>query len=220
MRVLPCGDACYIVAELGDQPAFAWAEAIADLGILGVNECSASYETVGVYVNPAVFEPQRLLDALAQLDLTTQPKQPRLVRIPVCYELGEDTAEVAAKLGMTPEEVAAEHSGVDYDCFAIGFCPGFTYLGPLPPRLQGLPRKPQPRVRIVPGSVAITGKQTGVYPLERPGGWELIGRTPVEMVNVEDGYFPINPGDQIRFVPIDAETFERLKGRRLPLETW
>jgi len=220
MRVIPCGDACYIVAELGDQPAFAWAEAIADLGLPGVSECSASYETVGVYVDPTVFQPESLLNALADMDLAAQTHEARLVQIPVCYDMGEDTAEVCATLGLTPDELAREHSAVDYHCFAIGFCPGFTYLGPLPPRLQGLPRKPQPRVRIKPGSVAMTGKQTGVYPMERPGGWELIGLTPVEMVNVEEGYFPIRPGDKIRFVPIDTPTFERLKGQRLPIEVW
>src|SRR5205085_9461144 len=99
--------------------------------------------------------------------------------------------------------------------YAIGFCPGFPYLGYLAPELCGVPRLPSPRPRVEPGSVGLTGRQTGLYPLVRPGGWNLIGRTPLELVHLADGYFPLHTGDRVRFRPITADEFDRLCGRRL-----
>ena len=80
-----------------------------------------------------------------------------------------------------------------------------------------MPRLPTPRMRVEPGSVGLTGRQTGIYPLERPGGWNLIGRTPLELVDVEDGYFPLRPGDRVQFVAIDSVEFSKLRGQRLEL---
>ena len=135
--------------------------------------------------------------------------------IPVCYSLGEDLAEVADSLGLSSEGVIQHHTSAEYRCYAVGFCPGFAYLGWLPPEIAGVPRRDQPRVRVEPGSVGITGRQTGVYPLVRPGGWALIGRTPLTLVDESDDYFPIKAGDLVRFEAIDAEEFERLKNERL-----
>jgi inhibitor of KinA len=122
---------------------------------------------------------------------------------------------VAEQTGLSEADVVRMHSGVEYTVYAVGFCPGFPYLGYLPDALCGVPRLASPRLRVEPGSVGLTGRQTGIYPLERPGGWNLIGRTPLELVNVADGYFPLRPGDLVRFMAIDANEFARLQGQRL-----
>ena len=109
----------------------------------------------------------------------------------------------------------AWHGGVEYDVFAIGFQPGFPYAGYLPVPLSGLPRRDAPRVRVPAGSVAIAGRQTGIYPTESPGGWHLLGRTPLCIVDLDDGYFPIRAGDRVRFRSIPAEEFEARRHERL-----
>src|SRR5205085_6205630 len=107
------------------------------------------------------------------------------------------------------------HAAAEYTVYAIGFCPGFPYLGYLPPALSGVPRRAAPRLRVEAGSVGLTGRQTGIYTEVRPGGWNLIGRTPLELVHVGDADFPLRTGDRVRFDPIDIATFERLRGQRL-----
>ncbi len=99
--------------------------------------------------------------------------------------------------------------------YAIGFCPGFPYLGYLAQALSGVPRLDQPRPKVDAGSVGITGRQTGIYTEARPGGWNIIGRTPLELVNVADSYFPLKAGDRVRFRRIDALEFEQFRGQRL-----
>jgi inhibitor of KinA len=111
--------------------------------------------------------------------------------------------------------VIALHAAGLYTVYAIGFCPGFPYLGYLDPTLAGVPRLPSPRTRVEAGSVGMTGRQTGIYTEARPGGWNVIGRTPLELVNVEDSYFPLRPGDRIQFSRIDRKEFKRLRGERL-----
>ena len=126
-----------------------------------------------------------------------------------------DLARIADFLGLSPERVITLHSETLYTIYAIGFCPGFPYLGYLPPELTGVPRLPAPRLRVEPGSVGLTAKQTGLYPLARPGGWNILGRTPLTLVDVAAGYFPLNVGEQVKFERIDQAEFERLKGERL-----
>ena len=100
--------------------------------------------------------------------------------------------------------------------YAIGFVPGFPYLGYLPAELCGVGRLPSPRLRVEPGSVGLTGKQTGIYPLPRPGGWNILGRTPLTLVDVADGYFPLRVGDRVRFSRIDEAEYHRREGERIP----
>ena len=107
------------------------------------------------------------------------------------------------------------HTEMIYTVYAIGFCPGFPYLGYLPSPLCGVPRLTTPRTRVEAGSVGLTGRQTGVYPEERPGGWNLIGRTPLTLVDVAAGYFPLRTGDRVRFTRVDEAEFRRLSGQRL-----
>ena len=119
---------------------------------------------------------------------------------------------MAARLALSPAEVIELHCQVEYDVFAIGFLPGFPYAGYLPPALAGLARRDSPRLRVPAGSVAIAGRQTAIYPIESPGGWHLLGTTPLCIADPESGYFPIRAGDRIRFEPISASEFE---GRRM-----
>ncbi|MFN4259668.1 MAG: 5-oxoprolinase subunit B family protein [Gemmataceae bacterium] len=139
----------------------------------------------------------------------------KLHHIPCWYDSWLDMERVMAHTGLTAADVIRWHSETEYTVFAIGFCPGFPYLGYLPPALQGVPRLPQPRLRVEAGSVGLTGQQTGIYTEARPGGWNIIGRAPLRLVDVADGYFPLRTGDRVRFVPISEDEYFRLLGQRL-----
>lgn len=179
-------------------------------------EAVASYETLGLYFSQPVSDTLSLEDALINVCAgTAQSTSSKLVTLPVCYELGEDLSSAADTLHLTVDELIAIHLGAEYRCYAIGFSPGFAYLGYLDDRIATLPRLPAPRKRIEPGSVGITGRQTAVYPSATPGGWNLIGRCPLELVNIADGYFSVETGDMVKFSRIDEGEFHRQKGERL-----
>jgi inhibitor of KinA len=135
--------------------------------------------------------------------------------IPCCYEMGPDVGRVARDRRLSVEDVIRLHCATEYRVYAIGFCPGFPYLGYLPPPLCGVPRKEEAAPRVEAGSVGLTGRQTGIYTLARPGGWNIVGRTPLVLVDVADGYFPMRTGDCVRFRRIDDAEFRRLQGKRL-----
>lgn len=210
MTVEDLGESALILRQL-PIPAYLAAARIR-AAVSSLEDVVASFDTVGVFFEGVPPDFPVLESALAR---SCEEEAPRRHVVPVCYELGDDLSESAERLDMEVEELVRSHAGTVYTCFAIGFCPGFPYLGKLPTNLQGLPRRASPRVRVEPGSVAITGDQTGIYPLPRPGGWWLIGRTPLCLVDVEDGYFPIRAGDEVRFEPISAARFEALAGDRL-----
>lgn len=132
------------------------------------------------------------------------------VIVPCCYELGPDLQRVAEAKGLSVAEVIRLHTSVEYTVFAIGFCPGFPYLGYLPNELSGMPRLLSPRPRVEAGSVGLTGRQTGIYPLPIPGGWNLIGRTPMTLVDLKRGFFALSPGDRVRFQPITEKEFKAI----------
>jgi len=139
-------------------------------------------------------------------------REPRVREIPVCYggEFGPDLAEVAAIHGISPDEVVRLHSAAAYTAYFLGFVPGFAYLGGLPAELT-TPRLQLPRKSVPAGSVAIGGNQTGVYPTATPGGWRLIGKTPVKLFDAtatHSSFFEI--GDDVRFVAISSEEFTRM----------
>ncbi len=205
------GDRGLIVRDLS-EPAWKWAERLNSSSILGLIEAFASFDTVGLEIDPATFR----VESLSSVGQLTSPVVAEKVhRIPVCYEMGEDLIEVGRTLGLPIDEVVSLHCASLYRCEAVGFCPGFPYLSGLDERLQGVPRRLSPRSYVLAGSVAITGSQAGIYPIVRPGGWALVGRTPLQLVDVEEGYFPIGAGDSIRFVAIGVEEFESLRGQRL-----
>lgn len=206
MKIEALGDSAYILRNLEQEP-YLIARALNASPLPGLIEAVASYETVGLFVDPFTFDIHSF-SLPKVLDI-----QEKVHRIPVCYEMGEDLETAASALELSSAEVIELHSGIEYTCYALGFCPGFAYLGYLPEKLSGLPRLSSPRLRVPPGSVAITGRQTAVYPLERPGGWYLIGRTPLTLV-AED-YFPIEAGDKVTFYAISADEFETRQGERL-----
>lgn len=209
--LLPLGDTAVLARFADEAGALAFAAAVRAAMPPWALDVVPAYRAVAVFLDTDAI---RLTDALAALrPFADAPPPPDAVGtlhvLPCCYELGPDLAYVAERTGLTPDRVAESHAGRDYTIYAIGFCPGFPYLGYLPDELCGVPRLPSPRLRVEPGSVGLTGRQTGIYPLPRPGGWPLIGRTPVRLVDVAAGYFPLRAGDRIRFEPISAAEFAR-----------
>jgi KipI family sensor histidine kinase inhibitor len=139
----------------------------------------------------------------------------RTWELPVVYggESGPDLGEVAERAGISPEEAVALHAAPTYHVYMLGFSPGFAYLGDLPQALQ-LPRRATPRARLPAGSVAIASDMTAIYPLESPGGWHLIGNTPVALWDMARRDEPLlMPGDQVRFKPVSEEDAEVLRNR-------
>ena len=136
-----------------------------------------------------------------------------VVEIPTVYggEFGPDLGFVASHNNLTEDEVVAIHSGTDYLVYMLGFIPGFTYLGGMDPRIA-TPRLPSPRTLIPAGSVGIAGEQTGTYPSDSPGGWQIIGRTPVTMYDMSKKQAALlSAGDYVRYVPIDEAEYNRIK---------
>jgi len=149
---------------------------------------------------------------LERIDEVELPEA-RLVEIPVCYggEFGPDLDEVCKFHGITEPQAIELHASVEYLVYFLGFVPGFAYLGELPKELV-TPRLAAPRKRVPAGSVGIAGNQTGAYPFATPGGWRLIGRTPIKMFRADSrGLSLLSIGDRVRFAPIDAERFEELE---------
>jgi inhibitor of KinA len=220
VKLLSLGDTG-VLAYLPDEAAaqrFAAAARAADLP--GRLDVVPAYASVAVFFDPGLTTLAAVGDALQKLDLADIPEaEPRRHELPCCYEMNLDLARVAEHTGQPADEVIRLHTATEYTVYAIGFCPGFPYLGYLSPELTGVPRLPAPRVRVTPGSVGLTGRQTGVYPLERPGGWNIIGQTPLVLADPAAGYFPLRVGDRVRFLRIDEAEFKRLAGERLPVPT-
>ncbi|WP_052504549.1 5-oxoprolinase subunit PxpB [Rossellomorea aquimaris] len=145
---------------------------------------------------------------------TLEQSDARIVDIPVCYggEFGPDLEEVANHNHMSTEDVIEKHTNGDYLVYMIGFAPGFPYIGGMSPEIA-TPRRESPRLKIPAGSVGIAGEQTGVYPIETPGGWQLIGRTPLKLFKPNDDDSPslLKAGDRIRFTPISLEEYKALE---------
>ncbi len=181
-----------------------------------------AYASVGVFFDAAQIrwaDVVRFLAAGADWATGSHSAPPVMpfceLRIPVCYEMQLDMGRVCEATGLSRDEVIRLHTTTIYTVYAIGFVPGFPYLGYLPPPLCGVNRLPTPRLRVEPGSVGLTGRQTGIYPLPRPGGWNLIGRTPLVIVDVVAGFFPLRVGDRVEFERIDERQFRELEGERL-----
>jgi inhibitor of KinA len=149
---------------------------------------------------------------LGRLEKVALP-EPRQMEIPVCYgsEYGPDLDDVAALHGLTAAQVIELHASNTYLVYFLGFAPGFAYLGELPEALA-TPRLATPRRRVPAGSVGIAGNQTGVYPFETPGGWRLLGRTPLAMFRADrDGLSLLSIGDRVRFMPVSRERFAAME---------
>jgi KipI family sensor histidine kinase inhibitor len=181
---------------------------IANAAYSGIRDLVPGYATLGIHYDwefwsgdQRAFAYARIVDALngvLELDGIATDATPRTVEIPVCYD-GTDLADVARHAGLAESEVIARHTGAEYTVAMLGFAPGFPYLLGLDPAIA-TPRRATPRTRVPAGSVAIGGAQTAVYPSELPGGWNLIGRTPLALFDVARS--PPNlvaPGDRVRF---------------------
>jgi 5-oxoprolinase (ATP-hydrolysing) subunit B len=176
----------------------------------GVGEVLPGMNNLTLTFDPTAIE----LDALMAQVLAAWPKlsakavEGRLVEIPVAYggEHGPDLGDVAAHTGLTPAEVVRRHSAGEYVVYLLGFLPGFAFMGGLAPELA-TPRRAEPRTAVPARSVGIGGEQTGIYPLVSPGGWQLIGRTSLEMFDpAAESPTLLRPGDRVRFVVESAET--------------
>ena len=183
----------------------------------GVVDMVPAYSSLTLYYNPAEIgagSPFQVLKNRVNQRLDTltadQIEKPgSLHTIPVCYEwsFSPDLDRVANHAGLSVDEVIARHSGAEYQVFFLGFLPGFPYLGGMDSRLA-MPRKKTPEVLIPAGSVGIAGEQTGIYPLDSPGGWQIIGRIPVPLVDfTASPPAVLSAGDRLRFEPITADEF-------------
>ncbi len=182
---------------------------------LGIDAVVGSYCTLLLHYNPLQISFQELITLLMDLEKNlgeTALVKTRTVDIPVCYgaDFGPDIEFVAKHTKMSTGEIIALHSAAEYYIYAIGFAPGFCYLGGLDPKLHA-PRLTTPRQNVAAGSVGIAGNQTGVYPLASPGGWQLIGRTPLRLFAPERQH-PLlyQAGDTIRFRPVSKDEFQHL----------
>lgn len=224
VRYRPAGDRA-VLAEFGDGISLgvnrrvrAMAQEIEVESLPGVVEWLPSYRALLVYYDPLRLSHARLLRTLAEiearLDEVVLPS-PRVFTIPTLYggEHGPDLEDVVSYTGLSADEVIRTHSRLDYHVYFTGFTPGFLYLGGMAPSIA-TPRLENPRIRIPAGSVGIAGNQTGAYPIESPGGWRLIGRTPVRLYD-PDRAEPvlIRAGDVVRFRPIDSQEYEELEQR-------
>jgi len=204
VRTHPLGDAA-LLAELGTRldtalntRAIALATALKKRR--DVRQAIAGYASVTVHFDPDQTTYEALTAAIKRLATKRPPlaEPGRLHRIPVVYD-GPDIEEVAATLGTSAAKIAEIHTRPIYRVFLVGFVPGWAYLGPLPEELE-LPRRHVPRTKVPAGSVAIAGRQSGIYPLASPGGWHLIGRTSVKLFLPDlDPPCLFRAGDRVKF---------------------
>lgn len=177
----------------------------------GLIECVPAYSSLTIYFDKT-SNPIQIIDTIKLYNskLKTQNQQQTNIKIiPVCYELGDDFSNICSVLNLKADELIQLHSTPTYRVFMIGFTPGFPYMGTVPEALE-MPRKNIPSLNIEEGSVAIAGKQTGIYPRNSPGGWHVIGKTPVKMYDIKrDPSCFLKAGDLVNFKPISKEAFDQ-----------
>ena len=220
-RFLPTGDTSVCV-EFGNEISEKINSEIRAFNILlneekikGIIETVPTYRSIMVHYDPGVIPYRTLIGRLkaltGKMDKVEIPPSD-VLEIPVLYggEMGPDLAFVAQNAGISEEEVVKIHTSTEYLIYMLGFTPGFTYLGGMSDKIA-TPRLKQPRVKIPAGSVGIAGNQTGVYPVDSPGGWQLIGRTPVKMYD-PDREVPILPqaGQYIKFKAVSQAAYDKI----------
>lgn len=182
-----------------------------------------SYTTLMVHYDLMAFDPQQAREVIAQAMTNLSPdaaKSGRQHVLPVWYDLsvGPELTLLSRRSGLPVEEVIRRHSQREYQVFALGFAPGFAFMG-LVEEVLAAPRIKTPRKRVAAGSVGIAERQTAAYPLASPGGWNILGRTPAKLFDRDiDGYSLMQPGDTVRFEPVDHAEFIRLGGDDTALE--
>ena len=234
VRLYPLGDAA-VVLEFGSDINPATHRAIAGFSsrlgqqpFAGLREVVPAFTTLTVYYDPWLVSENgrhapyervavQLQELLAAAEETEAVAETEVVEIPVCYggAFGPDLEFVAAHTGFSIKEVVDRHTAPDYLVHMIGFAPGFPYLGGMDARLA-IPRRAQPRLLVPDGTVGIAGPQTGIYSLPTPGGWQLIGRTPLRLFNPEWAVpSRLRAGQRLRFVAILEEEFAELQKKEL-----
>jgi KipI family sensor histidine kinase inhibitor len=221
-RILRAGEGCLVV-EFGDAIDLeinarvqALRKKIESNPFPGFIDTVPTYRSLAVCFDALRSSPaerlEQLLLRMSENLVTEGGGDKELLSVPTCYEgdLAPDLERVAAHTGLSPDEVIRRHAAKDCYCYMLGFVPGYSYLGGMDPALE-TPRLKEPREKIPAGSVAIGGKQTGIYPIDSPGGWNLIGMTPLRMFdpNRNPAIF-LNAGMWVRFVPIGRAEFDRL----------
>ena len=221
VRFLSAGDRALVV-EFGDRIDRALSNDVLRLdaslrssGLPGVVEIVPTFRSLMVHYDPMATARAELEQAItSMLDRQSDLRgAATLWRVPVCYdgEFAPDLAEVAHLIGATPSEVAALHSAARYHVYMLGFLPGFPYMGDLPHRLA-LPRRADPRLRVPAGSVSIATTLTAIYPYESPGGWHLIGATPIRLFDpARPRPALFQPGDIVQFERIDPASFAAIR---------
>ncbi|MEO6021925.1 MAG: 5-oxoprolinase subunit PxpB [Burkholderiales bacterium] len=228
-RFHPAGDRCLIV-EFGQKIAPDINRAVRSLAayllqhpLAGVTDVVPAFATVAIHYRPEAIEglragasPHNLLceqvQAILIQGLAPQQGDARWVEIPVCYEgeFAPDLAEVATLCKLTHEQVIERHGASPHFVYMLGFAPGFAYIGGLDKRLA-VPRRMTPRTRIPAGSVAIADELSAIYPLQTPGGWNVIGRTPLKLFDsTASPPCLLLPGDEVHFVAISMQEFQRM----------
>ncbi|MBQ1491202.1 MAG: 5-oxoprolinase subunit PxpB [Blautia sp.] len=219
LDIRPVGDSALTIV-FGNRIAPEINEAVArarrylkERGVWGVTEYVQTYASLMVHYDPFRIRYEELVfllqEALAEMEGEEKEGQGKTLLIPVCYggEYGPDLDFVCQHTGLSREEVISRHSSETYRIYMLGFLPGFVYLGGMDPSLS-TPRLKSPRKEVPMGAVGIAGGQTGVYPMASPGGWQLIGRTPLRLYDPQrEEAILYEPGDFIRFVAINEEEF-------------
>ena len=220
-KYFPLGDSAFLI-KAGDDISLethqiirSLVRAIKDENIEGVIEFVPAYNEIVIYYNPLKLNYIGLLDKLKFIVRNINISEiikPDLIHIPVCYEneFSPDIEIVAKKNNLTVKEVIQIHSSVDYLVYMLGFTPGFCYLGGMSEKIK-TPRKENPREKIEAGSVGIAGNQTGIYPIDSPGGWQLIGKTPLKLFDSDrNPEFLIEAGNYIRFCPVSKMEYDKI----------
>lgn len=221
VRFLPAGDTAVIV-EFGDRIDRLLSDHVLRLSALvraaqlpGVVETVPTFRSLMVHYDPVATDSASLTVAIENLldSSNGEAKPVKLWRIPACYAASHapDLVEVAQRTGLSTAEVVALHCSTRFHVYMIGFVPGFPYMGNLPEPLV-LPRRADPRIRVPPGSIAIATNMTAIYPLESPGGWHLIGATPIRLFDLRRPRPALlGPGDAVRFEPITVREFDAIR---------
>ncbi len=221
MRFLSAGDRALVV-EFGDRIDRELSADVLRLGAIigssaldGVVETVPTFRSLTVYYDPLVTTRAKLQPAIAGLlEGEHRPQaSASLWRVPACYEgeFAPDLDDVARLTGLTRGDIVALHSSTRFHVYMLGFLPGFPYMGDLP-EVLALPRRANPRTRVPAGSISIAMTLTAIYPYESPGGWHLIGATPVRLFDARQASPALlNPGDAISFEPIDPDRFAAIR---------
>ena len=222
VRFLPAGDTALVI-QFGEHADRGLSDRVLRLGeriraaaLPGLVETVPTYRSLAVHYDPTLTSAEALREAASAFledDTGGERRTARLWRVPACYHprYAPDLDEVAERTGLAPEEVGALHAATTFHVYMIGFAPGLPYMGDLPEQLV-LPRRVDPRVRVPAGSIAIATNMTNIYPFESPGGWHLIGATPIRLFDLSRKDPAIlHPGDAVRFEPIDPDTYEALR---------